>query len=125
MLTMPLWNIRNKLCEAATKLSLARNVEERHEFWCRNGDQGSKIGNYKCKISISIGCFKCYLYKDAINEICQFPQFMGVAINFIIFRSVPWDKLTLDFMWSPVLRVTGGQRVNVCVAYHTPVTARP
>ena len=40
MLTMPLWNIRNKLCEAATKFSLARNVEERHEFWCRNGDQG-------------------------------------------------------------------------------------
>ena len=33
MLTMPLWNIRNKLCEATTKFSLARNVEERHEFW--------------------------------------------------------------------------------------------
>ena len=40
MLTMPLWNIHNKLCEAATKFSLAKNVEERHEFWCRNGDQG-------------------------------------------------------------------------------------
>ena len=40
MLTMPLWNIRNKLCEAATKLSLARIVEERHKFWCRNEDQG-------------------------------------------------------------------------------------
>ena len=40
MLTMPLWNIRNKLCEAATKFSLARNVEERHEFWCRNENQG-------------------------------------------------------------------------------------
>ena len=33
MLTMPLLNIRNKLCKAATKLSLARNVEERHELW--------------------------------------------------------------------------------------------
>ena len=39
MPTMPLWNIRNKLCEAATKFSLARNVEERHEFWCRNENQ--------------------------------------------------------------------------------------
>ena len=40
MLTMPLWNIRNKLYEAATKFSLDRNVEERHEFWCRNENQG-------------------------------------------------------------------------------------
>ena len=40
MLTIPLWNIRNKLCEATTKFSWAKNVEERHEFWCRNGDQG-------------------------------------------------------------------------------------
>ena len=40
MLTMPLWNIRNKFYEAATKFPLATNVEERHEFWCRNGDKG-------------------------------------------------------------------------------------
>ena len=40
MLTIPLWNIRNKLCEATTKFSWARNFEERHEFWCRNWDQG-------------------------------------------------------------------------------------
>ena len=36
---MPLWNIRNKLCEATTQISWARNAEERHGFWCRNGDQ--------------------------------------------------------------------------------------
>ena len=43
MLKTPLWNIRNKLCEATTKLSLARNVEE-EEFWCRKWDQGFQNG---------------------------------------------------------------------------------
>ena len=41
---MPLSNIRNKLCEATTQTPWARNVEERHGVWCRNGD-GRRSGN--------------------------------------------------------------------------------
>ena len=37
---LPCLYIRNKLCEATTQISWTRNVEERHGFWCRNGDQG-------------------------------------------------------------------------------------
>ena len=37
---MPLWNIRNKLCDATTQISRAINVEER-----RNGDQEFQKSN--------------------------------------------------------------------------------
>ena len=49
MLTMPLWNIRNKLCEAATKFSLARNVKKLKNVTSSDDvmeTRGSKIGYY-------------------------------------------------------------------------------
>ena len=44
-LIMPLWNIRNKLCEATTQISLARNVEVTGSDVVTEAGS-SKIGNY-------------------------------------------------------------------------------
>ena len=46
MLTMPLWNIRNKLCEAATKFSLVEMLKNVTSSDVVMETRGSKIGNY-------------------------------------------------------------------------------
>ena len=58
-----------------------------------------------------MGCLKCYFEKDIITNISQFKQLMDVAINFVIFRSVPWGKLALDHV--VFMRPTPRERVSI------------
>ena len=90
---MPLRNIRNKLRKSPGP-EILKNITGSDVV---TETRSSKTGNYYgLKIPISIGCSKCYLCKDTMNKISQFPQFIGVAINFVIFHPVLWAKLALD-----------------------------
>ena len=54
---MPLWNIRNNLCEATTQISWARNVENVTGSDAVTESRSSKIDNYS-KNSHLYGLFK-------------------------------------------------------------------
>ena len=66
-----------------------------------------------------MGCLKCYFQKDIINNISQFPQFMNVAINFVISMQFH-GEVSIRSCRFHVADCAPGTHVNfICVAHRT------
>ena len=113
---MLLWNIHNKLCEATTQICWARNVEERHGFWWRNGGQRYNIGNCKFKNSNLNGIFEMLILKRHHKSNFTISAIHGCRNKF---RYFPWAKLALDHVDCMRLTVLREDVSISCVTQHS------
>ena len=109
ILFIPLWNIRNKLCQATTQISWVRNVEERHDFLCRNGDKEFQNRNLLFKHYNLYGISKMLSLERHHKSNFTISTIYGCRNKLRFFS---WAKLALDhadFMQPAALR----ERVSI------------
>ena len=71
------------------------------------------------RISHLYGCLKCHLSKGVIKKFSQFPQLMGIVINFVIFPLSSLSEVDIrSCRFHAAVKWTNGSRNRVCfIAY--------